>query len=297
VDEVMVGRPCKKLAACIEALSRLGVPYARAAWSLLGVGASLALGGPNMKTPMNTKLAAGMLCGALLFASACEGVAPSPTDDDEHSLAPPVQGPPPQQSAADQHTEIQREEAQPPTAPPSPEGSDRSAGERAAKGTEPGSVGGANAGGARAIAELAALDDAELRAKITLEQRTDGVQVLAHLENAKPGPRSLRVLDADDCGAMKQGNVGKPLAATLQHGELGNFEVGKDGKGSLSITAAKASLQTSAEASLVGKVIVLQERSLAGDVTGRPLACGVVELEQDHAAGKSGRASPTTAMR
>jgi Cu/Zn superoxide dismutase len=225
------------------------------------------------------------MCGVAFMASGCASERPSPTDNAEpNSLAPPVEGPPPQQSAADQETEAQREESQlgkpPSPAAPAPRG--------AAESPQPDA--------ARAAADLEGIGGATVDGQVTLEERGDNIAVRVHVTGATPGPLSVRVFADDDCENIQAGKLAKPFNATLQHGEIGNFTAGKDGMGTLEASAAKATLRPLDHASLLGKAIVVQARDTAGDASGKPLACGVIKLHEARA-GTSGQPSSTTAMR
>jgi Cu/Zn superoxide dismutase len=142
----------------------------------------------------------------------------------------------------------------------------------------------------RAEAELDTVKGAKLEAKAVLEERPDGVAVLINVADAKPGTRSVRIYDRESCDDLEKKGLGKPLDSAIKHGNLGSVTIDQSGKGTLEAKAPTSTLKPDDRASLLGKTIVVQERSdddspkAAGDA----LACGVIRLDEG-LADKAGR--------
>lgn len=142
----------------------------------------------------------------------------------------------------------------------------------------------------RAEAELDTVGDAELEAKAVFEERADGVAVLVNVEDARPGTRSVRIYDRESCDDIEEKGLGKPLDMVIKHGNLGSVTIGQSGKGTLETKAPSSTLKPDDRASLLGKTIVVQEKS-DGDspkAAGDAIACGVIRLDQG-LADKAGR--------
>jgi Cu/Zn superoxide dismutase len=150
----------------------------------------------------------------------------------------------------------------------------------------------ANATPRRAEADLDSVGKAELDVDATFVEQADGVAVVVKVEDAKPGTRSVRIYDRESCDDLEKG-LGKPLDATIKDGNLGTVTIGADGTGTLSAKAPSSTLKSDDRASLLGKAIVVQERS-DGDspkAAGDAIACGVIRLNEG-LADKAGRMAP-----
>jgi Cu/Zn superoxide dismutase len=142
----------------------------------------------------------------------------------------------------------------------------------------------------RAEADLDTVNGAELDAKAVFEERADGVAVLVNVEDAKPGTRSVRIYDRENCDDLNKKGLGKPLNAAVKHGNLGSVTIDANGTGTLEAKAPSSTLKPDDKASLLGKTIVVQERS-DGDspkAAGDAIACGVIRLDEG-LADKAGR--------
>jgi Cu-Zn family superoxide dismutase len=144
-------------------------------------------------------------------------------------------------------------------------------------------------------------------ARATLESRSDstvtgtatfaqlasgGVQVHVHVENAPPGTHGLHLHEKGDCSDPKGMSAGGhfnpggaphagPMAAMHHAGDLGNIEIGADGKGDLDITSSMLTVAAGPN-SVVGRSVIFHEK--ADDLTTQPtgnaggrLACGVIQ--------------------
>lgn len=147
----------------------------------------------------------------------------------------------------------------------------------------------------RAEADLDTVGKAELDATARFEERPEGVAVLINVEDAKPGTRSVRIYDSESCDDLDEKKLGKPLDTTIKHGSLGSVKIGPSGKGTLETIAPSSTLKDDDRASLLGKTIVVQERSNASSpkAAGDAIACGVIKMDTG-LADKAGRmAEPT----
>lgn len=166
---------------------------------------------------------------------------------------------------------------------------------------------GASAGASASAASSAPKAAAAPSARATLEARSDstvtgtatfaelasgGVKVHVHVENAPPGTHGLHIHEKGDCSDPKGMSAGghfnptgaphaAPMAAMHHAGDLGNIEIGADGKGDLDITSPMLTV-SSGPNSVVGRSVIFHEK--ADDMTTQPtgnaggrLACGVIQ--------------------
>jgi superoxide dismutase, Cu-Zn family len=113
----------------------------------------------------------------------------------------------------------------------------------------------------------------------TLTETSTGVQVALALENVPPGEHGAHVHEKGDCSAPDASSAGghfNPEAhphslpeATPRHlGDLGNVNIGADGKGTLDIVATGANLKEGDSSSFLGKAIIIHEKK---DDGGQPV--------------------------
>lgn len=119
-----------------------------------------------------------------------------------------------------------------------------------------------------------------------------GVSVHVHVEKAPPGTHGLHVHDKGDCSAPDATSAGGhfnpggmphagPMAEKRHAGDLGNIEIGADGKGDLDTKTDMLTVKAGPN-SVVGRSVIFHEK--ADDLTTQPtgnaggrLACGVVQ--------------------
>jgi Cu-Zn family superoxide dismutase len=187
--------------------------------------------------------------------------------------------------------------AEPPAAPPIPSAEPPAAPAPPASAAAP-EVAEAAAAAAPAAAPrsievpLEAKSGSKLKGKAVLTETEGGVHVLLTLEGLEPGDHGAHVHEKGDCSAPDGASAGghfNPLTqdhglpgAPKRHlGDLGNIVIGKDGKGSLDITAPGANLKPSDPASFVGKsIIVHAKKDDGGQPTGNAggrVGCGVIK--------------------
>lgn len=144
---------------------------------------------------------------------------------------------------------------------------------------------------AAAEAQLQVRRGSSMTARARLEQVEQGVKVLVEVEGAPPGNKAVHVHERGDCSDIAGKSMGEhfaprgephglPDSARHHIGDLGNIQIGEDGRGRLEILAAEANLEEQDPLSLLDKAIVIHEAAdegtqPAGDA-GSPMACGVI---------------------
>lgn len=134
----------------------------------------------------------------------------------------------------------------------------------------------------------------ELEGSAELKQMTNGVQIALEVEDAPPGKHGVHIHERGDCSDIPGGSMGGHMKsagneqhglpmASAQHeiGDLGNIEVGSDGKGKLTVVVPNASLKPGAQQSFLGKALVVHADEDVGSGpaggSGKPIACGVIK--------------------
>ena len=144
---------------------------------------------------------------------------------------------------------------------------------------------------------------------ITFTQGTDGVQVVARVEGAKPGKHGFHLHAGGACeGDYKSAgdhfnptNVahGAPDAPEHHAGDFGNIEVGADGTGNADFTTAMLSLGEGAN-DAIGKAVILHGgeddlKTQPSGNSGARIACGVVQRAQGQAVAAGATPAPSPA--
>lgn len=139
---------------------------------------------------------------------------------------------------------------------------------------------------------LEAKSGSKLSGKAVLTETEGGVHVVLTLEGIEPGDHGAHVHEKGDCSAADGASAGGhfnpqtkdhglPGAEKRHLGDLGNITIGKDGKGSLDITAPGANLKATDAASFVGRsIIVHAKKDDGGQPTGNAggrIGCGVIK--------------------
>jgi superoxide dismutase, Cu-Zn family len=139
---------------------------------------------------------------------------------------------------------------------------------------------------------LEAKSGSKLTGKAVLTETEGGVHVLLTVEGISPGDHGAHVHDKGDCSAADGSSAGGhfnpqtqdhglPGAPKRHLGDLGNITIGKDGKGSLDITAPGANLKATDVASFVGRAIIVHaKKDDGGQPTGNAgdrVGCGVIK--------------------
>ena len=143
----------------------------------------------------------------------------------------------------------------------------------------------------KASAQLESKSGSQVTGTITFTKVGDDVQVVADVQNLKPGKHGIHIHEKGDCSApdaMSAGGHfnpgghqhGAPDAKEHHAGDLGNMTVAGDGTGSLMIHSSDLSIAGS-DNSVVGHAIIVHEK--ADDFVTQPtgaaggrIGCGVI---------------------
>jgi len=144
--------------------------------------------------------------------------------------------------------------------------------------------------------DLDAAPGKSIDAEAKLLATNTGVKIFVEVENAPSGAKGIHIHEKGDCSDIVGKSMGGHFAPEghshalpdegQRHlGDLGNIEVGENGKGHLEITVAGANLNEGEVNSFLGKALVIHEgidkgatEQPAGD-SGTPMACGVVKKD------------------
>jgi Cu-Zn family superoxide dismutase len=145
---------------------------------------------------------------------------------------------------------------------------------------------------ARAEAKFEDAPNVSLQGKAEFEPVRDGVKATVTVSDATPGEHGIHVHQRGDCSDIPGKSMGEHLAPmgnphglpeSAEHhlGDMGNIDVGPDGKGKLEFVIKDATLDKNAPNSLLGKALVVHEKEDIGTQpsgnSGQPIACGVIE--------------------
>jgi superoxide dismutase, Cu-Zn family len=145
-----------------------------------------------------------------------------------------------------------------------------------------------------ALAIIESRSDSKVTGKAIFTQLPDGkTRVEVWISNATPGTHGLHVHEKGDCSAPDATSAGghfnaashphaAPADPARHNGDLGNIEIGADGKGTLVITSDLLTV-TDGPNSVVGKAVIFHDK--ADDLKTQPtgnagarFGCGVVIL-------------------
>jgi Cu-Zn family superoxide dismutase len=119
--------------------------------------------------------------------------------------------------------------------------------------------------------DIVAKSGSKLSGKVTLTDTGSGVDVLVEVAGAKPGKHGAHVHENPDCSAPDAKSAGShynpdnhphglPTASEHHIGDLGNIDVGADGKGKLEVLMPGANLKTGDPHSFLGRSIIIHEK-------------------------------------
>jgi Cu-Zn family superoxide dismutase len=142
----------------------------------------------------------------------------------------------------------------------------------------------------KAVAKLEPKSGSQVSGTVTFTKSGDEVQVVADVQNLKPGKHGFHIHEKGDCSAADAMSAGAHFNPTHKHhdgptgterhvGDFGNIEADSSGKGHL---VWKGKLDLSGEDSIIGKSVIVHEKEddLKTDPTGNSggrFACGVIE--------------------
>src|ERR1043165_6008175 len=142
----------------------------------------------------------------------------------------------------------------------------------------------------KAIAKLESRSGSQVTGTVTFTKSGDQVEVVADIQNLKPGHHGFHLHEKGDCSAPDAASAGGHFNPTHQHhggptsaehhaGDLGNIEADAFGKAH---TDWKGKLDLSGPNSIIGKSVVVHEKEddLKTDPAGNAgsrVACGAIE--------------------
>ncbi len=146
----------------------------------------------------------------------------------------------------------------------------------------------------RATTTLSPKSGSSLTGTATFSQDGDQVTLTVQLENAAPGAHGIHLHEKGDCSSDDAKSAGGHWNPTEEphgkmgesdkahSGDMGNIDVGSDGKGSLTFTTDRWSVGGDANKDVIGKALVVHAKpddlntQPSGDAGDR-IGCGVVE--------------------
>lgn len=145
-----------------------------------------------------------------------------------------------------------------------------------------------------AEAEFKAAKGYKLKGEAEFHELSNMVKAVVNVSDAPPGKRGIHVHEKPDCSDIAGKSMGEhfnptanahglPPAASRHLGDLGNIEIGKDGKGKLEVLLPKANLKENDALSLLNRALVIHEDEDTGGqpsgVAGKPIACAVINKD------------------
>lgn len=148
------------------------------------------------------------------------------------------------------------------------------------------------AGEKKALAPIEARSGSSVKGEAVFTQKGGKVTLMLTIEGAEPGPHAVHLHEKGDCSAPDAAsagghwnpagvNHGKWSAPPFHHGDIGNLEVGADGKGKLELTTDLWSIGGDPKSDILGKAIIVHAKvddfttQPTGNAGGR-IGCGVV---------------------
>jgi Cu-Zn family superoxide dismutase len=142
----------------------------------------------------------------------------------------------------------------------------------------------------KAVAKLEPKSGSQVTGTVTFTKSGDDVQVVADIQNLKPGQHGFHIHEKGDCSAADAASAGGHFNPTHQHhggpmtaehhtGDLGNIEADASGKAHLDW---KGKMNLTGADTIIGKSVVVHEKEddLKTDPAGNSgarIACGVIE--------------------
>lgn len=150
---------------------------------------------------------------------------------------------------------------------------------------------------AKGTASIKATDESSLSGLAVFEEKPEGLQVEVTVENVPPGKHGFHIHEVGDCADAGKAAGGHFNPHDTSHGftpkdgiehahagDMGNIEVGSDGKGRLNVFLAGVYL-TAKEPNVAGRSVILHEKEddfsqPTGNAGGR-IGCGIITLEDE----------------
>ena len=161
--------------------------------------------------------------------------------------------------------------------------------------------------------EIQPKSGSKVTGKATFSEKGKEITFKAELENVPPGERGVHIHALGDCSSPDGKSAGGHWNPTKSPhgqwghdghhlGDIGNFTVGADGKGTVTLTTDKWSYGTGAENDLQGHSIIVHEKlddfktQPTGNAGGR-IACGVIMMKDGSMPPPAPAASPAPAAK
>jgi superoxide dismutase, Cu-Zn family len=141
----------------------------------------------------------------------------------------------------------------------------------------------------KAAAQLESKSGSQVTGMVTFTRVGDEIQVVADIQNLKPGKHGFHIHEKGDCSAADAASAGAHFNPTMKHhggpanlehhtGDLGNIEADASGKAHLDW---KGKLSFSGKESIIGRSVVVHEKEddLKTDPSGNSgarVACGTI---------------------
>lgn len=143
-----------------------------------------------------------------------------------------------------------------------------------------------------AVATIESKSGSEVKGVATFTVVDGKVTMVLQVTDAPPGLKGLHLHEKGDCGGADAAAAGshwnphkmdhgKPGEGQHHLGDMGNLEVGADGKGSLTYTTDAWAIGTGGENDIVGRAVIIHENtddfSQPTGNAGARIGCGVIK--------------------
>jgi Cu-Zn family superoxide dismutase len=150
--------------------------------------------------------------------------------------------------------------------------------------------------GNQATAKLESKSGSKVGGEALFQEGKESVTLHLLVTGAEPGVHAVHIHETGDCSAPDASsagghwnpsseNHGKWGAAPFHHGDIGNVEVGADGRAQLTLSSKLWTIGGPPETNVLGHAIIVHAK--ADDFTTQPsgnaggrVACGVIEKQQ-----------------
>jgi Cu-Zn family superoxide dismutase len=149
---------------------------------------------------------------------------------------------------------------------------------------------------ATAKATMEAASGSKVTGEVTFTEADGGVRFELAVDNLTPGEHAVHLHEKGDCSAEDASSAGGHWNPTMKphgkrdnghafhKGDIGNMNVGADGKGTMELTVQGWSIGGADSTNVIGKSVIIHEK--ADDFTSQPsgnagarVSCGVIKSE------------------
>lgn len=146
-----------------------------------------------------------------------------------------------------------------------------------------------------ARAEFEKTEKSEITGEVQFTDRGQGIEIVARIQGAAPGKHGFHIHENGDCSDLAGKSMGGhfnpgqlphalPTEDGPRHlGDLGNIEIGPNGKGTLRAAVKDASLRPTQNSTLILRSVVIHSGEDQGSTeqpsgdAGTPVACAVIQ--------------------